>query len=177
MRSPLLGDVTPMANKAPRLRNIPIIALALAWLVPGAGHVYIGRVGRGVIIFLTISALFWAGMAMGGAMTVDCDRERWWCVSQMLTGVHGLVGWQVQRAALRSVGVSPVTALRDPSRADKQLAEEGLALVAPTGTVARAYAGVAGLLNLMCIFDALVLSLMGVFGETAPEPMTEPAKG
>mgnify|MGYP000853354412 CR=1 FL=1 len=37
--------------------------------------------------------------------------------------------------------------------------------------VARAYAGIAGLLNLLCIFDATILALMGRFGEpVAPTP-------
>ena len=48
---------------------------------------------------------------------------------------------------------------------DKILSDKGYQLVAPAETVARAYAGVAGLLNALCIFDAVVLAAMGVFGE------------
>ena len=44
----------------------------------------------------------------------------------------------------------------------KAMQKEGVALVAPTETIARAYAGIAGLLNIMCIFDALILSVMGL---------------
>ena len=160
-----------MAKDRPRFRNIPIVALALAWLVPGAGHMYVGRTARGIIVFLTISALFWAGMAIGGATTVDADRERWWFVAQMFTGMHGLAGWQIERAAMRRIAPGAEGAMIDPSVIDRRLAEEGVALVAPTDTVARAYAGVAGLLNLMCVFDAMMLSLMGAFGEPAPRPV------
>ena len=38
-------------------------------------------------------------------------------------------------------------------------------LVYPTDVVARAYAGIAGMLNLLCIFDAVVLAMLGHFGE------------
>ena len=40
-----------------------------------------------------------------------------------------------------------------------------MARAAPMDSVARAYSGTAGLLNLMCIFDAAILALMGRTGE------------
>lgn len=154
---------------------MPFVALLMAWLIPGAGHVYVGRIWRGVIIFVTISSLFWAGMALGGIMTVDVETERWWFVADMFTGLHGLAGWYRSNklaaayAKDRTIGdpVPPESsqALVRREAVEERLAAEGLALVAPTETVARTYAGVAGLLNLMCVFDALVLSLIGVHGE------------
>ena len=48
---------------------------------------------------------------------------------------------------------------------DKILSDKGYRLSAPAETVARAYAGVAGLLNALCIFDVAVLSLMGLGAE------------
>ena len=50
------------------------------------------------------------------------------------------------------------------------LHQEKLSLVSPVDTAARAYCGVAGLLNLMCIFDALILAIMGSTGEPKPQP-------
>jgi TM2 domain-containing membrane protein YozV len=150
-----------------------MLALLLAWLVPGAGHVYLGRNTRGVIIFLTIGATFWIGVAMGGVMTVDSRNERWWFIADMFTGVHGLVSWQRQdhvwNRLLNEDGQAQRLGQLDPAQQqallDKKLSDAGLALVAPTDTVARAFAGVAGLLNMMCIFDAALLSLMGIRGE------------
>jgi hypothetical protein len=40
----------------------------------------------------------------------------------------------------------------------------------PTLNVARPYAGIAGMLNLLCIMDAVVLAFMGVYGEPPPQP-------
>lgn len=174
-----------MTKKAKPRQPFVILSLVLAWLIPGAGHVYIGRPVRGAIIFITIAATFWAGMAIGGVMTVDKRNERWWYIAEMCTGVHGLVGWmrssQVYEEVDRTVDKNPefkaakrsVARGRGGQAAAQQLAAyrqqysaevlkaEGLALVTPAETVARAYAGVAGLLNLLCIFDAVVLSLLG----------------
>ena len=162
-------------------RPLPYLAAILAWLVPGAGHIYIGRRARGIIILVTIAATFWTGVAIGGVMTVDFYNERWWFAAEMLTGIHGLVGWQRQRAVYQEIDErllrddGYVWAARD-AHVDKQLAERKIALVAPADTVARAYAGVAGLLNLMCMFDALMLGLMGRVAEPPRGPAEKQAE-
>ena len=146
-----------MAETSKKTSPLAAAALILAWLIPGAGHVYIGRRARGIIIFLTIGATFWAGIAFGGVMTVDPINQRWWFVAEMLTGIHGLASWYRQHEAVEALlgpGQVPLLTFH------KRLAEADLALVAPTDTVARVYSGVAGLLNLMCIFDAVVLALL-----------------
>jgi len=153
------------------------VAGVLAWILPGAGHLYLRRPVRGFIVFVTIAALFWGGVAMGGVLTVDQYNERWWFAAQMLAGAHGLASWQRQTALYNDLmnehDLDPP--LPDPGgevslaqlKMDAVLAEDKLALVAPTDTVARAYAGVAGMLNLMCIFDAIALALIGSAGEPA----------
>jgi TM2 domain-containing membrane protein YozV len=159
------------ANSTP----LPYVALLLACIIPGAGHMYIGRVKRGIIIFVTVTALFWTGVGIGGVLTVDCYQEKWWFIGEMLTGVHGVVGWVRQNQQYKQLlsdvtgdtieekleifrKMSPADA---DARLDKKMMEAGVALVPPAETVSRAYAGAAGLLNLMCIFDALMLSVMG----------------
>jgi len=167
-----------MAKQSEKSNSMPFLALLLASAVPGAGHMYLGRVKRGIIIFITIAALFWSGVAIGGVLTVDSVRERWWFVAEMLTGVHGLIGWHRQREVYDRVLANERLNLRDPhdqAVLDAKLQAEGVALVTPADTAARAYAGVAGLLNLMCIFDALMLSIMGIRGEPPPEGK-EPAQ-
>lgn len=148
-------------EKLKKSMPLPYAALLLAWLVPGAGHLYLGRVARGVIIFVTISALFWVGVGIGGVLTVDYNHERWWFAAEMLTGVNGLAGWYRQKELYQRLGQAPGDSV------DEKLKNEGVALVAPGEGVARAYAGVAGLLNLLCMFDALLLSVMGSTGERA----------
>jgi len=170
-----------MGKKVKSSNVSAVLALFLGWIVPGAGHVYIGRVKRGIVLFVTITATFWSGVAIGGVMTMDYEKERWWFAAEMLAGVHGLVGWQRQRAVYQAIDKKLlrddgyVWAARD-AHVDKQLAERKIALVAPADTVARAYAGVAGLLNLMCMFDALMLGLMGRVAEPPRGPAEKQAE-
>lgn len=178
-----------MSGDNTKRQPLALLALALAWIVPGAGHLYLGRPVRGAIIFVVIAATFWAGIAMGGVMTVDRQSEPWWFAADMLAGVHGLVSWgrqhRVQEQVITDAELT-LSAQTERTRLDrptalgqeinKVLAEKNLALVPPADTVARAYAGVAGLINLLCIFDAAMLALMGATGEPPrPAPAKPPA--
>jgi hypothetical protein len=77
-------------------------------------------------------------------------------------------------------GISDSNDSRNPTvtlvvgEVDAELQKEGLVMLYPTENVARAYAGVAGMLNLLCIIDAIILSFMGVYGEREP---SDPATG
>lgn len=173
-----------MASGRKQLHPMPLLALFLAWAIPGAGHAYLGRRRRGAIVFVMIGATFWAGVAMGGVLTVDHYQERWWFVADMFTGVHGLVSWYRQDRVYERLTRDPeIGAFLPPTHEDaslqyariqEKLAEEGLAIPPTTASVARVYAGVAGMLNLMCIFDAMVLALMGVTGEPAAGRRADP---
>ena len=45
---------------------IPVVPLVAAWLLPGGGHLYLRKWGRGAILLAAISTLFFLGLAMGG---------------------------------------------------------------------------------------------------------------
>ena len=174
-----------MASSAKTFKPLVVVAMALAWIVPGAGHIYLRKRGRGLVIMVTIALTFWSGVAMGGAMTYYPEADWWWSAADMLTGVHGLAAWQHhQRLYERAYDVAwkefqggPYRNQSDSDRqellrqhVEKELQREGLALVAPLDTVARAYSGVSGLLNVLCILDAMFLALMGRTGESPPPP-------
>ncbi len=168
-----------MSNRYRQNYFAPFIAGILAWLIPGAGHVYLRRTLRGLIICICINGLFWTGVAFGGIFTVEPLRQRWWFTAQMCTGVSGVAAWYRQEQYRRTITEEfedpelrtpiPPPDLRGKWWATytKALAGKGLNLSYPTDTVARAYAGVAGMLNLMCIFDAIMLAALGQFGEPA----------
>jgi TM2 domain-containing membrane protein YozV len=176
-----------------------LVAGILAWLIPGAGHFYIGRRVRGIILFIVINATFWTGVGIGGVMTVDSRYERWWMAAQMLTGADGIYCWYRQDKIYKDIrldkdveraietrkelfrrsgqrGVANLNAI-SPSLTgrpdelqmvvDQKLQDKGIALVDPAGEIARGYSGIAGMLNLLCIFDALILALMGKCAEPA----------
>lgn len=110
------------------------VAGFLAWLVPGLGHVYLGQRPRGVILLVVIAATFWGGVALGGvAETVNPHKRTAWFMAQISTGAHALAAWGWGNT------------VKEQASFYSWRAEE----------VAVVYSGVAGLLNLLVIVDAL----------------------
>ena len=124
------------------------VAGFLAWLMPGLGHAYLGHRGRGLICFVTITATFWTGVAIGGVRgTIDPHERKLWFLAQLCAGVNTGVGYALHEGLVRAAsrrGEAPVVT-------HWASAEVGLH-----------YTGVAGLLNLLVVLDAVAR------GETPP---------
>ena len=54
------------ANTAPQVNAMSVVAPALGWLIPGAGHIIQRRWIRGVLLLVSITSLFVAGLMMQG---------------------------------------------------------------------------------------------------------------
>ncbi len=133
-------QLTPMSQSptSSSSARVPIAGL-LAWLVPGLGHLCIGLHARGLIFLVVITATFWGGIAIGGVKSTVGQR-RWWLMAQMCAGSHALAAWSWGRSLPELSREEP-----SPYRA-----------VWPADDVAVVYTGVAGMLNLLVIFDVLV---------------------
>ena len=105
-----------MNGRQDRPGPIALLVFLLAWLIPGAGHAYVGRPVRAGIIFTVIAATFWSGVAIGGVMTVDYENERWWFAAELLTGLHGIVGWHRQRMVYRELAADSEVGPPPPPR-------------------------------------------------------------
>jgi hypothetical protein len=46
----------------------PNVATVLTWLLPGAGHLYIGRAGFGLLAFVVVEGLYLLGLKLSGGM-------------------------------------------------------------------------------------------------------------
>ena len=66
---------SPVRTAAPPAKAVPvaqpnatmaIVAPAVGWLVPGAGHIIQKRWIRGALLLVSIVAMFWLGLAMQG---------------------------------------------------------------------------------------------------------------
>jgi hypothetical protein len=78
----------------------PRLAAFLAWLVPGLGHIYQGRTGKGVLFFVCILGTFFYGLYIGGGRVVYASTEpipsrqflteRWQYVCQLGVGLPAL---------------------------------------------------------------------------------------
>ncbi|MCG3137345.1 MAG: hypothetical protein HJJLKODD_01189 [Phycisphaerae bacterium] len=143
------------------------VAVLLAWLIPGLGHIYLGQRLRGMILLVTITLTFWTGVAIGGVKSVTLytpaytqetlnqwqqevrKGERppvqlqitrsWWFIAQLMNGAYTLGSYHYGRSVADFNPTSGRTRV----------------LAWPSGEVGSIYTGIAGLLNLLVILDAL----------------------
>lgn len=66
---PRVVAISPDDGSAIDLKS-PALAAVLSWLVPGLGQLYQGRVFKGLLFMLPLSAVFLAGMWMGDGRVV-----------------------------------------------------------------------------------------------------------
>jgi TM2 domain-containing membrane protein YozV len=52
-----------------------VVSMLLAWAIPGSGHLYLGRRGRGLAFFAIVVAMFAVGASIdGGLYTIATSR-------------------------------------------------------------------------------------------------------
>lgn len=83
----------------------PLVAGLLGCLVPGAGHVYAGRPGRGLRFFMALGLLFGLGVAMHARLLPPGGLEDplglLRCAAQVAIGLpYGLARWLVDPMGL-----------------------------------------------------------------------------
>ena len=64
----MASKVQVPAKAQPTSQGFVYSALILGWLVPGAGHLLTGRWVRALLLFASITAMFWLGLAMQGKL-------------------------------------------------------------------------------------------------------------
>jgi len=165
--------VTEIDLKDPRL------AAFLAWLVPGLGHLYQGRTGKGVLFFVCIVGTFLYGMYIGNGRVVYASTtdvfsrqflERWQYICQIGVGLPALPAFvQTWRVESNKAPLLGDNFMRPPARAPRQSEDR----TDPSHTVhhpdelaqwnyeqgeyfeiGTVFTVIAGLLNILVIFDA-----------------------
>lgn len=68
-----MPDATPPANVALPQRPLDPLAAVLSYLVPGLGQIWQGRYGKGVLFLVCLLGLFFFGMYQGGWRNVYID--------------------------------------------------------------------------------------------------------
>ena len=152
----------------------PRLAAFLAWLIPGLGHFYQGRIAKGVLFFVCIMGTFLYGLYIGDGRVVYASTPsiltRWQYLFQLGVGLPATPAL-VQRARMED-GKGPLPLLGDVMRPPAMRGDfrsrdlAGHEVIHPDevakwnhdsadmfemGTV---YTIVAGLLNLLVICDA-----------------------
>jgi hypothetical protein len=141
------------------LRN-PLKAAILAWMIPGWGHFYQGRKGKAILYAVCILGLYLVGMLMGEAKIVywrwvnPLNYPEKFCIyylGQFFVGLPALPA--LINGTLHYYGHDPIFwgFLAEPS----QVVINGLhARIGKPVEIATIYTTVAGLLNILAIYDA-----------------------
>ncbi|MDC0326258.1 hypothetical protein OAL64_01265 [bacterium] len=154
------------------LQNRPLAAF-LAWLVPGAGHFYQGRYAKGILFMVCILSAWVLGFALGGGHVVYASwasgDKRWHYFLQ--AGVGGAALPALVQANLIKKATNPETGrtsssyepywggfMAPPLRPVRESqADEVSAWYARHGAgyeMGTWYTVIAGLLNILVIYDA-----------------------
>ncbi len=149
------------------------LAAFLAWLVPGLGHLYQGRIGKGLLFFVCIVGTFVYGLYIGKGRVVYASRPslltRWQYLCQVGVGLPALPAL-VQRERFGRSGPLPLLGHimypPDMQQTYNSTDDAGNTVTSPNelakwhhdlgdqfemGTV---YTVIAGLLNVLAIYDA-----------------------
>lgn len=148
----------------------PGLAAFLAWLLPGLGHFYQGRFAKGVLFFVCIMGTFSYGLYLGSSSDVGLARVVYWSWKPQDKRLYYFcqvgVGLPALPAIVQSVRVKNGNAPFGTFMAPPQISGDSgpnsnrltlsdlnrrLGRFFELGTI---YTSIAGLLNLLAIFDA-----------------------
>ena len=110
-----------------------LIVGLLGWLVPGAGHFVLKHKKHAIIIFITIVLTFCTGLYIGSIGVLDYVEAKSWYLAQIMNSpmVH-VLGYLAQ--------------------------EEDYSVYGRPNEIGQIYTGIAGVLNLLCIINAVYLA-------------------
>jgi len=67
-------------------------AFFLAWFVPGAGHLLLGRPAKAAVLFLILAGLYVSGLWLSGWKLVSFDDNPFYYVGQFGSGITTVLG-------------------------------------------------------------------------------------
>jgi hypothetical protein len=172
----------------------PAFAALLAWLIPGLGHWYQGRRAKAVLFFVCIMGLFCYGLYLGGGTRVDQEQKehvlgygravyfawnreerRLPYLCQIGVGLPALpaliqANWMNNHRKVFLGGFMapprPIDTSREDPNFNQPTAHDLHSLLARYLELAGFFTMVAGLLNVLAIYDAWA-------GPVAPPPAKE----
>ncbi len=118
-------------ESAARPSHSPVLAMTLAWAVPGLGHFYLGRRRTAAAFLFLVTATFLAGLSFQGRLySIEQGQPL------TILATFAVYGAGLLNIAARALSESP-----------------GGTILAPTYEYGCAYLLTAGLMNLLLILD------------------------
>jgi hypothetical protein len=175
-------------------RNKDIFFLAVvglaAWAIPGGGYFLLGQIRRALVVSVTILLTFGAGLYIGSIGVIDSVGAKPWYIAQVMnTPAVLLLGNHVAqiRNARRTVEDARQEAINARQEAEhvQQRAEDALkraedvlkkaedvefySVFGRANEMGQIYTSIAGLLNLLCIVNAVYLAHLGRHAQEAAD--------
>ena len=160
------------------LRN-PVVAAVWAWVWPGAGHIYQRRYAKGILFMVCILSTWFFGLGLGQGHVVYAswtkDDHRWQYFCQLGVGAPALPAIvESQRAKkgqkpLLNGWMAPPKNVVSYESANDELAQWHLKYHSffELGTL---YTMIAGLLNVLAIYDAYAGPMVVTSEEQSDKP-------
>ncbi len=151
-----------MAEHRPDTTARTIQAGLLTWILPGAGHYWLGHRGLAVMFFIAISVPYLAGLAIGGVVnSVNPRTNQWLFLAELGVGGYTVPGFfagrTIEARLVKELGLSGIpNQARSPSEYAEWVARRApYVAYYPESDVATIYLATAGLLNILAILDAI----------------------
>ena len=128
--------------------NMPFLLIVglLAWLIPGAGHLVLNEKKRAIIIFVTIVLTFCTGLYIGSI------------------GVINPIGAKLAYSA--QIMNSPMVGMLGQITKEDYDTTQQYRVYGRPNEIGQIYTSIAGLLNLLCIVNAVYLAHLRKTGST-----------
>ncbi len=134
-----------------------IVIGAMAWLVPGAGHYLLNEKRRAAVILVAIVLTFLVGLYVGSIGVIDPVNAKPWYAAQvmnspavLLLGNHVASAYYLAQDEARRKTHMGVLGGDQPTQA--------YLVFGRAGEIGQIYTSVAGLLNLLCIVNAIYIA-------------------
>ena len=141
------------SSAAPATPAKVALAIAMAWVLPGLGHILLGRVRRGLLFGALILGSFAMGMAHEGRLALRDDRQPFLSLLQVVANVGvGPLDFWARTHVYSEVAYALPRDVADPDheRLLNILRNRTRSILSIYGT---AYLWTAGLMNLLLLFD------------------------
>ncbi|MEN6333425.1 MAG: DUF6677 family protein [Phycisphaerales bacterium] len=134
-----------------------IVVGAAAWLVPGGGHYVLNEKKRAAVIFTMVVLTFLVGLYVGSIGVIDSINAKPWYAAQVMNSpVVIVLGSHV--ASLEGQAQKAAAGGREPSTPPYRV-------YGRANEIGQIYTSVAGLLNLLCIVNAIYVAHLRAVGE------------
>lgn len=146
------------ASEGPLPRVSPILPCVLGWLLPGLGHLYLGKKGRAVAFFFVVLFAFGFGLASGGTASLIDPQQP---LSYLATFDNVALGPLDVVARVASVGSLVYRLPPDEGDPRRQALMTHLRdrVRHPTYEYGNTFLLTAGLMNLLLLLDAFDIAM------------------